>query len=212
VLTERGEESGFTLVELVVSIGILLLVLGIFFSTLISLTKSEDRAQRLVSNEQNVRFELNQLAREVRAANPLVILSAKDAYPNSIELILGPTGGTQSVVRWTYDTNPASPTYLRVSRELMSDSSNSATVVARSWFLTRVRNVEIGAPIFRYFDAYDQDMVDNDNYTESDIASCAIRVHIELTSDSNPGPLPFTETQDVELRNRLPGGTGCPLK
>jgi prepilin-type N-terminal cleavage/methylation domain-containing protein len=212
VLTKREEESGFTLVELVVAMGILLLVLGIFFSTLISLTKSEDRAQRLVSNEQNVRFELNQLAREVRAANPLVILDAKDAYSNSIELVLGPTGGTQSVVRWTYDTNPASSTYLRVSRQLMSDSSNTATVLATSWFLTRVRNVENGNPIFRYYDAYDQDMVDNENYTESDIANCAIRVHIELTSDSNPGPLPFTETQDVELRNRLPGGTGCPLK
>jgi hypothetical protein len=30
-----------------------------------------------------------------------------------------------------------------------------------------------------------------------------------LSSDSNPGPLPFTETQDVEVRNRLPGNVGC---
>jgi hypothetical protein len=36
-------------------------------------------------------------------------------------------------------------------------------------------------------------------------------VHITLTSDSNPGPLPFTETQDVELRNRLPGNAECIL-
>ena len=94
----------------------------------------------------------------------------------------------------------------------MSDSSDTATVLATSWYLTRVRNVESGIPIFTYFDAYEQDMVANTNYSASDIANCAIRVHIELSSDSNPGPVPFTETQDVELRNRLPGGTGCPLK
>ena len=72
-----------------------------------SLTNSEDRSQRLVSNEQNVRFELDQLAREIRAANPIVpLLNATTAadYRNQIELVLGPTGGTQTVVRWTYDT------------------------------------------------------------------------------------------------------------
>ena len=37
----------------------------------------------------------------------------------------------------------------------------------------------------------------------------SIRVSIEISSDSNPGPLPFTQTQDVEIRNRLPGNVGC---
>ena len=94
----------------------------------------------------------------------------------------------------------------------MSDTSQTASVLATSWQLIRVRNVESAKPIFTYYDAADQDMVADGNYTASDIANCAIRVRIELSSDSMPGPLPFTETQDVELRNRLPGGTGCPLK
>ncbi len=208
----RSPEGGFTLVEMVISTAILLLVLAMFFNTLVSLTKSEDRAQRLVTNEQSVRFELNQLAREVRSANPLVIQSTTAAYSNQIEMVLGPTGGTQSVVRWTYDTDPASPTYEKIDRQLMSDTSSSATVLATSWHLIRVRNVESGKPIFTYFDAADQDMIADGDYTAGDIANCAIRVRIELSSDSMPGPLPFTETQDVELRNRLPGGTGCPLK
>ena len=42
-----------------------------------------------------------------------------------------------------------------------------------------------------------------------DPANCAVRVHIELQSDSQPGPLPFTVTQDVHIRNRLPGNVGC---
>ena len=209
---DREAEAGFTLIELVMAMMILMIVLALFFNMLMSLTKSENRAQALVSNEQAVRFELTQLAREVRAANPLVILPTTEQYSNQIELVLGPTGGTQEVVRWTYDTDPDSPTYLQLARELMSDSSSSATVVARSWFLTRVRNLELGKPIFTYHDAQDQDMVADGDYTNADIANCAIRVHIELSADSNPGPLPFTEVQDVELRNRLPGGTGCLLK
>jgi Tfp pilus assembly protein PilW len=46
-------------------------VVLMFLATLQSLTTNEDRSQRLVSNEQNVRFELDQLARDIRAANPL---------------------------------------------------------------------------------------------------------------------------------------------
>jgi prepilin-type N-terminal cleavage/methylation domain-containing protein len=205
-------EQGFTLIEIMIATSIMLVVLGMLFSTLVSLTKSEDRAQRLVSNEQNVRFEIDQLAREIRAANPLVILDSTTTYSSQIEMVLGPTGGTQTVVRWTYDTDPASPKYEQLSRQLMSDSSDTATVLATSWYLIRVRNVEKGTPLFTYYDANEQDMVADGNYTNSDIANCSIRVHISLSSDSNPGPLPFTETQDVELRNRLPGGTGCPLK
>jgi type II secretory pathway pseudopilin PulG len=208
----HSAEAGFTIVEVVMSTAILLLVLAMFFNTLVSLTKSEDRAQRLVSNEQSVRFELDQIAREVRSANPLTILSSATAYPNQIEMVLGPTGGTQSVVRWTYETDPASPNYEKLERQLMSDASSAATVLATSWHLIRVRNVESAKPVFTYYDAADQDMVTDGDYTASDIANCAIRVRIELFSDSMPGPLPFAETQDVELRNRLPGGTGCPLK
>ena len=204
--TER--EDGFTVIEVTIASAILLTVLAMFFSTLVSLTRSEDRSQRLVSNEQNVRFELDQLSREVRAANPLTVLTNATDYSNEIEFILGPTGGTQSVVRWTYDTDPTSPHYERLSRQLMSDSSTTATVLATSWYLIRVRNVEKGIPIFTLYDALDNDMVAS-GFSATDIQNCAIRVAITLTSDSNPGPVPFTETQDVELRNRLPGGVGC---
>jgi type II secretory pathway pseudopilin PulG len=210
VLNERraNEQDGFTVIELVVTMMILMIVLSMFFGALTSLTKSEDRAQRLVSNEQNVRYELDQLSREIRAANPLTVLTNATDYSNEIGMVLGPTGGSQQVVRWFYDTDPASPHYERLSREIMSDSSDTATVVSTSWYLIRVRNVETGTPVFTYYDYKDDDMVAG-GYSNFDIQNCATRVHITISSDSNPGPLPFTETQDVELRNRLPGGVGC---
>lgn len=188
----------------------MVVVLAMFFATLVSLTNSEDRSQRLVGNEQNVRFELDQLAREIRAANPLVpLLNAPTAtaYESQIEFVLGPTGGAQQVVRWTYDT-----TKKEMVRQLMSDTSSTATVVAQSFFLERVLNVDTGTPVFTYYGQQSEDLVAqtlaNGGFIH-DPANCAVRVHIVLTSDSNPGPAPFTETQDVEVRNRLPGNVGC---
>jgi type II secretory pathway pseudopilin PulG len=206
----RTDEGGFTIVEVMVATSILLLVLALVFGSLVSLTRNENRSQALVSNEQNVRFELDQLAREIRAANPLVpLLNAASAadYDNQIEMVLGPTGGTQQVVRWTYDTST-----LRMVRQVMSGTSSTATVVSQSFYLARVRNVESGTPVFTYYGQQNEDLVAqtlaNDGNLH-DAANCAIRVHIEISSDSNPGPLPFSQTQDVEIRNRLPGNVGC---
>jgi prepilin-type N-terminal cleavage/methylation domain-containing protein len=206
----REDERGFTIIEVTIATSIMLVVLAMFFATLTSLTRSEDRAQRLVSNEQNVRFELDQLAREIRAANPLTPLpnaATAATYSNQIELVLGPTGGTQTVVRWTYDSVNE-----KMSRELMSSTAAGATVLSQSFFLTRVRNIESNTPIFTYYGSLNTDLVAQalaNNGHKDDAANCAVRVHIVLVSDSNPGPVPFTETQDVEVRNRLPGNVGC---
>jgi type II secretory pathway pseudopilin PulG len=203
-------EEGFSIVEVVVATSILMVVMAMLLGTLVSLTRSEDRSERLVNNEQNVRFELDQIAREIRAANPLVPLpnavSAAD-YDNQIEVVLGPAGGTQTVVRWTYDTVKE-----QMIRQVMSDTSSSATILTQSFFLNRVRNVETNTPVFFYYGQHGEDLVAQaltNSGNTNDAANCAVRVHIQLTSDSNPGPLPFTETQDVEVRNRLPGNVGC---
>jgi prepilin-type N-terminal cleavage/methylation domain-containing protein len=210
---EHRDEQGFTIIEVMMSTVLLLIVLAMTFSVLVSLTHSEDRAQRLVSNEQNVRFELDQLSREIRAANPLVPLlnaTTASAYDNQIEMVLGPTGGTQTVVRWTYDT-----TAKQMVRQQMSDTSSTATVLGQSFFLARVRNIESATPVFTYYGQQGENLVAQSLAAgdtpgrRHDAANCAVRVHIELISDSNPGPLPFTQTQDVEVRNRLPGNVGC---
>ena len=206
---ERGEE-GFTIIEVTIASMIMVVVLAMFFATLVSLTSSEDRSQRLVGNEQNVRFELDQLSREIRAANPIVpILTATSAsdYANEIEVVLGPTGGAQKVIRWRYDT-----TKLEMARQVMSDTSSTATVISQSFLLTRVRNIETGIPVFTYYGQQNENLVTQtltNGGSLHDAANCAVRVHIVLASDSNPGPMPFQETQDVEVRNRLPGKHGC---
>ncbi|HEV7525158.1 MAG TPA: prepilin-type N-terminal cleavage/methylation domain-containing protein [Acidimicrobiia bacterium] len=210
VRARRRDEQGFTIVEVTIATSIMVVVLAMFFGTLASLSTSEDRAQRLVSNEQNVRFELDQLARDIRAANPLVpLLNAATAagYDNQIEVVLGPTGGSQQVIRWTYDT-----TTKQMVRQLMSSTASNATNLSQTFLLVRVRNIETATPVFQYFGQQDEDLVAQtlaNSGNLHDPANCAVRVHIVLRSDSNPGPVPFTETQDVEIRNRLPGNVGC---
>jgi prepilin-type N-terminal cleavage/methylation domain-containing protein len=215
MLTDRADpryegEGGFTLIELVVATSILLIVIGMLLGTLESLMKSEDRSQRLVSNEQNVRFELDQISREIRASNPLVplvgVATASD-YGNQIEMVLGPTGGTQTVVRWTYDTVKE-----EMERQVMSDTSAGATVLSQSFVLIRVRNIENNVPVFTYYGQQGEDLVAQtlaQSGNSDDVANCAVGVHIHLISDSNPGPVPFSETQDIELRNRIPGEVPC---
>jgi type II secretory pathway pseudopilin PulG len=206
----RGED-GFTVIETVVASAVLLVVLAIFFGALVSLTNTENRAENLVNNEQNVRFELTQMARDLRAGNPMVMLASKSTYANQVEVMLGPVGGTQSVVRWYYDTNPASPTYETLTRQLMSDSSPTATVLSSGTVLRRVRNVESSSPVFAYYGYHNGQQVDlmAGAFSAFDISNCSIRVGMLVISDSNPGPLPFRASEDVELRNQLPGGVGC---
>ena len=206
----RGED-GFTVIETVVASAVLLVVLAIFFGALVSLTNTENRAENLVNNEQNVRFELTQMARDLRAGNPMVMLASQSTYANQVEVMLGPVGGTQSVFRWYYDTNPASPTYETLTRQVMSDASPTATVVSSGTVLRRVRNVESSTPLFAYYGYHNGQQVDlmAGSFSAFDISNCSIRVSMLVISDSNPGPLPFRASEDVELRNQLPGGVGC---
>jgi type II secretory pathway pseudopilin PulG len=203
------DERGMTLIELTIASGIFLTVIAIFFSLLISLTGSEKRADDLVTNEQAVRFTLTQLAKDVRASNPLVTLPTKTAYSDEIEMMLGSSGGTQQVVRWRLDTTAGSATYQTLFREVMSDATSSATVLSSSKELTNVTNDESATALFAYFDQHQQDLGANDSFTSGDVANCAIRVQVTIVANPNPGPRAFTEVQDVELRNRLPGGIGC---
>ena len=70
-LDER-DEQGMSVIELTIASMILMIVLAVFFSGLISLTNSEKHASDVVTNEQNVRFVLTKLAKDIRSSNPLV--------------------------------------------------------------------------------------------------------------------------------------------
>lgn len=203
------DERGMSVIELTIASMILMIVLAVLFSGLMSLTRSEKRAGDQVTNEQSVRFVMTQLTREIRAANPLITFTTKTTYSNQIEVVYGPTGGAQKVLRYRYDNTIGSATYQTLFREVMSDATSSATVLTSAKVLEHVRNDQLGATMFTYYGQHQEDLVATSSYTSADVANCAIRVRVTLISDSSLGPAPFTQQQDVELRNRLPGGIGC---
>lgn len=188
----------------------MLVIVATLLGALDSLTKVQGRVQALVNNQEAVRFGLDQLQRDVRAANPVDSFSVTNAYSNGVQVELGPNPGTRTYIRWLYDTTPASPTYEVLLRQVMSGPGVNATVSSQAAVITRVRNVETNTPVFDYFDSHDNELVTANPNTPANVANCAIRVHVLINSDAMPGPLPFSENIDLELRNRLPGGiVGC---
>jgi type II secretory pathway pseudopilin PulG len=196
------DEAGMTLMEVMVASAILMSVLAMLFGILVSLTRSEQRTSAVVANEQAVRFVMNDFARDIRAGNPITIwpgTTGNALYATTLEMQLGPDGA-KDIVRWTYDDDDTSPTYGNLTRTVDGVSTVR---------LQRVKNAERTPPVvmLRYYDS-DGDELAPPN-SAATIANCSVRVRITITADSEPGPEPFTETMDVHLRNRLPGGLGC---
>ena len=205
---DRGS-AGFAMVEAIVTLSLLTVVLAMFLDSLGSLTNSSQRVQALVVNEQTVRFGLDQMQRDLRAATALDALSASSGYGSEVRFELGSAGARQ-YLRWLYDTTPSSPTYQSVLRQVMAGPT-SATVLSQGIVITRAQNVVSNTAMFTYFDSRGADLAAANPTTPANVADCAIALHIEVDADSQPGPQPFSENIDVELRNRLPGGIiGCP--
>jgi hypothetical protein len=149
------------------------------------------------------------MQRDLRAAAALDALTASSSYGNQVRFELG-TAGARQYLRWLYDTTPTSPTYRSVLRQVMAGPT-SATVLNQGVVITRAQNLASNTAMFTYFDSRHGDLVAANPTTPANVADCAIAVHIEVDADSQPGPQPFSENMDVELRNRLPGGIiGCP--
>ena len=194
-------DAGYTVVELAVTVALLTVVLTSLLGVLDSQTKASRRVEAVVNNQEDVRFALLALARDVRAADPLVALPDVAAYPNRIELQLRDGSGVPlGWVRWSLD---GTGTLTRADL-----SAPNGAVVGTSYRLSNVRNATAGLPVFRYYNSARVELTPA-NATAADFANCTIRVHLAVEADTNPGPRPFRIESDAEVRNRLPGGIGC---
>jgi prepilin-type N-terminal cleavage/methylation domain-containing protein len=199
----RREEGGFSLVELLVVLVILGVVLAMAGSTLVSMTRAGNRGQALVDNEQNANFALNALARDLRAANPLLAPSSSAVYTTVVQMDLGPSAGPQTVVQWVFDS-----TAKTLTRNIMSGT----TVTSSYLWLTGVLNSST-QPVFGLFDSANNDLVAQ-AAVPGTVALCTTRVEVQIDGLSEPGPLPFNVVADVQLRNQIAnlaaaGGQPC---
>jgi type II secretory pathway pseudopilin PulG len=197
---EGVNNDGFTLVELAIATALMLVIMIVFLSLISPSQKSSNVADALITNEQDVTLALQQMEKDIRAANPLDAFSA-NCYDDQIELTLGPTGGTQQTVMWVYSPNTDT-----LAREIVTGAGCNPTVLGQSDVTTIVNGT---TPVFSYFNA-DGTQFDPALAPLGDIANCTVRVSITLIGQGDTHAGPFTEKVNVWLRNRLPGGMpGC---
>ena len=195
----RADQSGFTLVELVVTLLVMAAVMGGAFTFLDGLTRNDRYQEALVNNQERVRFAMVEMTRDFRNANPLLPLGTLAAYATSADIALGPEDGPQDFVRWEL-----------VSRTLYRhELDSSLNVVGTRTVVEGVDNVDVGAPLFEFYDEEGNLITSLATAFPADVANCAIRVHVTIHAADDPVGSVFTETSDAEIRNRLPGGIGC---
>lgn len=201
--TRRGrDERGISVAELMVVVSVLGVVLATLMGVLASMTSNEHMQQAKVNNQEAVRLTLGQLTRDLRGANPLLAAPVVADSATSVEMALGSSAGTQTHVRWWL-----SGTTLHRSVLTPPDASPTSPRV----MLSNVRNGALGLALFRYFssDGAELELTGPSAVTVGDVATCTARIRIAVVSDADPGPKPFFEETDAEIRNRLPGGLGC---
>jgi type II secretory pathway pseudopilin PulG len=196
------DERGMTITELMVVVLMLGAVMATLFGVLQSVAGNERIQQAKVNNQEKVRFVLSQLTRDLRSANPLLPVTTAADSATSTEMALGASTGTQTYVRWSL-------TGTTLSRSVLAAPGGAP--VTTKVMLTNVRNAARGITLLRYYRSTVAEMpvTGAGAVTAGDIANCTIRVKIAVAADADPGPAPFVEETDAEIRNRLPGGLGC---
>ncbi len=93
------DERGFTLIELVTAMGMLVIVVTALSSVLVVATKAEEEMNRRFASQINARIALDQLRREIHCASSVTPLGTSA----SIVIVLGgrcPTATGGTVVSW----------------------------------------------------------------------------------------------------------------
>jgi type II secretory pathway pseudopilin PulG len=97
----RREESGFTLVEMVTVLGMLVIVMTCLSYAMIAAHKAEEDMNRRFASQINARIALDQLRREIHCAT--AVTPAPIGTTSTISIVLGtrcPTAASGLVVSW----------------------------------------------------------------------------------------------------------------
>lgn len=204
-LAERGPgpgrgSDGFTLIELVVSMSILMVVLGALVGGMATLFNTEKRSSTHITDEQSARFVMDAVTRDLRAANPVLPQTALSTYHSTADVLTGPAGSGQVHLRWTYD---GVGTLRRWTVNADGTTSLSGTYPG-------IVN-GAGVPVFSWIDRLGQDLTAPGLgwATVGDVARCATSVQVTLVVDSRPSVPAITETSQVALGNQA-SLQGCP--
>lgn len=203
-LPEPGD-GGFTLIELMVVAAILMIMILVLFGALDSVTASERRQQAKAVNQESVRLAAIEIGQDLRAANPIISLPTVEDYDNEVVVALGPQDGDQEYVRWRHMESGGVGVLVRQTL----DAPDGSVLTSRTFLAGIIDNLDVGVPLFSYYDEHERLLNEIEDVSD-DFASCTIRIRVTVTNVEDDAASEFSETFDVHLRNRLPGGEyGC---
>jgi hypothetical protein len=192
-------EGGFMIVDLTVTTLVMGIAVTAIVSVMLSMMRNSGIQDARVDNQEQVRFAMQKIERDIRSANPMNPLSTAAAYANEIEVSLGATSGTRTYVRWQV-------TGTTLQRMILNAPGGTATSTLD--VLTGVQNASIGESLFRYYNSNGNELT-SANSQPADFSNCSIRVLLTLTGRPSTRASAFTEQSQVQIRNLLPGGIGC---
>ena len=186
------EQAGFTLVELVVSMTLLVLILGALLGALDSMTRTERITSTRVDDDQALRLTLAQLTRDVGDANPVQAQPSVGAYPTTADLLLD--GPPSTHVQWSFDAG--------------------AQTLTRFVFLGPVKKPtavlgQVTQATFVWLDAAGADLASQPWVTPDDVVRCALELRVTATIASHRGSAPTTQTAQFAIGNQPGNPGGC---
>lgn len=203
----RGDDAGFTVVELAITMMLAAIVSVAITSMLISQSNAERDVSRFTVNLEEARLAMVEMQRDLRSAEPLVGIGTTDELKYKLDLKMydSITSQTPFHVRWRADTG---------SDELLREELDAnGNVTATTYRIRGVINDDPSEPLFRYYPA-GEDAAPYDltapGLTPGDVAYCAVRVRIDLRANPHGGRKPVRLVSEVQLRNKLPGADECP--
>jgi prepilin-type N-terminal cleavage/methylation domain-containing protein len=187
VLISEPDESGFTLVELVVAMSVLLLVIGALLSGLESMTRAERTTSGRIDDEQALRLTLAQLTRDGRDAEQIQAEPTTAAYSTTMDLVVG-----GSHVRWAFAAGA-------LTRSIVADDGTArATSVLAG----------VTASAFSWVGPGGQQLPSEPWATPADIARCTAELGATVTLVARVGAASVTQHAQTAVRNQAPSG-GC---
>lgn len=192
-----NKEKGFTLVEVIVSIGIFALMMGAISALFITLYRSQKNDIALIERTRLAGFALEKMSDEIRRANR--------AENGNFHLAI--TGGQNIVFYSDIDADGLTE---KIAYELEGTNINRTVVEPGTNFLYQEAGVETvlcagvrngSNPIFLY---YDEDYTGNEEPMSSPVDNVAVRVvgiSLDVNTDNSGLATPFHLGTKVQIRN-----------
>ena len=176
-------EAGYTLIELVATMSIMLVVAGGLLGALESGTSAERHASTRIDDEQALSGLLAQFTRDVRNATAVGTVPIT-SLPTSVELVEPPGSGPQ-FVRWAIEPSGSG---FALTRYLATTAGATGTPGVSVAGLTSAS-------------AFDRQSADGTELlnppvaglTETDAARCTATIEASIVSSAHPPSAPFTE-------------------